>query len=70
VFDSMAERMGVTKEKLLADGATRHALGRVAHADECAAPIVFLASNAASFITGVNLPVDGGALLGYWLNRG
>ena len=43
-----------------------HALGRAASADEVAAPILFLASDAASFITGVNLCVDGGATLGYW----
>lgn len=43
-----------------------HAMGRAASADEVAAPIVFLASDAASFITGVNLCVDGGATLGYW----
>ena len=43
-----------------------HAMGRAASADEVAAPIVFLASDAASFITGVNLCIDGGATLGYW----
>lgn len=44
-------------------------LGRCAQPEEVAAPIVFLASNAASFITGVNLRVDGGATLGYWFNK-
>ncbi len=36
-------------------------LGRVGNAEEVAAAIQFLASNAASFITGVILPADGGA---------
>jgi meso-butanediol dehydrogenase/(S,S)-butanediol dehydrogenase/diacetyl reductase len=39
-------------------------LGRWAEAREIAEAIVFLASPAASFITGVALPVDGGATAG------
>lgn len=35
-------------------------LGRFGTPDEIAAPVVFLASSAASFINGVELPVDGG----------
>jgi NAD(P)-dependent dehydrogenase (short-subunit alcohol dehydrogenase family) len=35
-------------------------LGRLATAAECAAAVLFLASPAASFITGIALPVDGG----------
>lgn len=35
-------------------------LGRIAHPEEIAWPIVFLASNAASYITGTVLTVDGG----------
>jgi NAD(P)-dependent dehydrogenase (short-subunit alcohol dehydrogenase family) len=35
-------------------------LGRWASEDEIAAPIVFLLSDAASMITGVSLPIDGG----------
>lgn len=38
----------------------RIALGRIAEPDDIAAAIVFLASDDARFITGVNLPVDGG----------
>uniref|UniRef100_A0A669CWE1 Zgc:101858 n=1 Tax=Oreochromis niloticus TaxID=8128 RepID=A0A669CWE1_ORENI len=37
-----------------------HALGRPGEVEEVAHSIAFLASDAASFITGVNLPIDGG----------
>jgi NAD(P)-dependent dehydrogenase (short-subunit alcohol dehydrogenase family) len=41
-----------------------YALGRVAEPEEVAAAIAFLASDDASFITGVTLPVDGGLTAG------
>jgi NAD(P)-dependent dehydrogenase (short-subunit alcohol dehydrogenase family) len=40
--------------------ASRVPLGRVAEPEEIAEAVVFLASDAASFVTGVALPVDGG----------
>ncbi len=38
----------------------RIALGRPAEPDDIAGPVLFLASDDAGFVTGVNLPVDGG----------
>jgi len=44
-------------------------IGRVAHAREIAWPVVFLASDAASYITGARLPVEGGFLTAAELGR-
>lgn len=44
--------------------AEKHPLGRIARAEEVAEAILFLGSAAASFITGVALPVDGGITAG------
>lgn len=38
--------------------------GRVGHPEEFVAAVVFLASDASGYVTGVTLPVDGGALIG------
>lgn len=45
--------------------AQMHILGRMATPEEIGNAIVFLATPAGSFITGVILPVEGGATLGY-----
>jgi NAD(P)-dependent dehydrogenase (short-subunit alcohol dehydrogenase family) len=42
-----------------------HPLGRIASADEIGNVVLFLASDQASFVTGVAIPVDGGVTLGY-----
>ncbi|MBC9937182.1 MULTISPECIES: SDR family oxidoreductase [unclassified Leucobacter] len=42
---------------------SRIPLGDLAHVEQVAAPVVFLASEAAAHITGVSLAVDGGQLL-------
>ncbi|XP_077534785.1 putative oxidoreductase TM_0325 [Haemaphysalis longicornis] len=42
---------------------TRHSMGRIGSPEEVARCIAFLASEDASFVTGVSLPVDGGLLL-------
>lgn len=52
-------------EAVLEQQAEMHLLKRMANPEEIASAILFLASPAASFITGVALPVEGGATLGY-----
>jgi len=62
---------GVMKasEAALAHTASVHPLGRVIEPEECAAAALFLASDLASNITGVNLPVDGGLSAGKPMGR-
>ncbi|XP_067635134.1 3-oxoacyl-[acyl-carrier-protein] reductase FabG-like [Eurosta solidaginis] len=49
-----------TYQKFLEHSKSTHALGRPGSADEVANAIVFLASDLASFTTGISLAVDGG----------
>lgn len=46
----------VIRQQLVAE----HPIGRVGTPEDVAGAVVFLCSGAASFITGVNLPIDGG----------
>ncbi len=54
------ERPVETMEMLIA----KHPMGRIATADDVAWAALFLASDMASFITGVSVPIDGGRHLG------
>lgn len=57
-----AEKQGVSREQVAEEMRAGVPLGRFAEAGELGAAIAFLASPAASYITGINLPVEGGRL--------
>ncbi|MEM7721988.1 MAG: SDR family NAD(P)-dependent oxidoreductase [Pseudomonadota bacterium] len=60
VCANMAAELGITPDEAAERHASAYALGRVSTARDVANACVFLASDAARQITGVDLPVDGG----------
>lgn len=58
-----AQQLGEANDRFLADAAKRP-LGRVGSPDEIAHAVLYLASDASSFVTGTALVVDGGGLAG------
>jgi len=58
-----ASQLGEREADFLADAA-RRPLGRIGRPDDIAQAVLYLASDAASFVTGTTLVVDGGGLAG------
>ncbi len=60
IFKGRASRSGSSIEEIERGAIATIPMGRLGEAQEIAAVALFLASPAASYLTGVNLPVDGG----------
>lgn len=60
IFKGRASRSGSTLDEVERAAIATIPAGRLGDADEIASVAAFLASPAASYVTGVNLPVDGG----------
>lgn len=60
VVPQVAAQFGLSEEEAAAKHASDYALGRITTDDDVAAAVLFLASDRARQITGVDLPVDGG----------
>jgi NAD(P)-dependent dehydrogenase (short-subunit alcohol dehydrogenase family) len=60
---SEAKQLGEATDRFLAE-AGRRPLGRIGKPEEIAQAVLYLASDASSFVTGTALVIDGGALAG------
>jgi 3-oxoacyl-[acyl-carrier protein] reductase len=60
IAENKANKTGSTKEAVLKQMASASPAQRVGQPEEVANAVAFLASPAAAFINGINLPVDGG----------
>ena len=69
VRTNLGEAMGISEifEARINEITKSYPLGRVGESEDIANAILFLASNDASFITGINLLADGGSL---WTTSG
>jgi len=60
LIKSRAEKSGKTYEQVKNEMIAEVPAGRISEPDEVAAAVAFLASPAAAYINGINVPVDGG----------
>lgn len=61
-----AQRLGISVDDAIAQTEQEIPLGRLGAPEELAALVAFLASRQAAYITGTNIPIDGGLLKGTW----
>jgi NAD(P)-dependent dehydrogenase (short-subunit alcohol dehydrogenase family) len=64
MLDQGVAQMGLDKTAFVQLAGAAHPMGRIGRPEEVAAAILFLASDDASFITGIALSVDGGLWAG------
>jgi 3-oxoacyl-[acyl-carrier protein] reductase len=60
LFTARAEKTGKTYQQVLDEAVASIPAGRLGRAEEIAAAVAFLATPAAGYINGINVPVDGG----------
>lgn len=60
IIENKASKIGKSTEEIREEMVREIPMRRIATAEEVAAAVAFLASPAASYINGVNIPVDGG----------
>lgn len=60
IAEAKSEKTGETVDSILSEMAAESPMQRIAEPEEVASAIMFLASPAAGYINGINVPVDGG----------
>jgi 3-oxoacyl-[acyl-carrier protein] reductase len=60
IIENKSQKTGISVEEAKQEMIAEIPAGRIGEAHEVAAAVAFLASPAASYITGINIPVDGG----------